>query len=146
MLLVWDLRFNQLWLQPVDRLCGLVVTIPGYGSRGPGFDSRRYKIFWEVVVLERGPLSLVSTTEELLGRKIIGFALGNRDYGGRDPLRWERDTHYLQKLLTSPTSSGLSFSIVRSRTQATEFFLLWRSRYWGMSHVVSRKGAPITCL
>jgi hypothetical protein len=26
-----------------------------------GFDSRRYLIFWEVVVLERGPLSLVST-------------------------------------------------------------------------------------
>jgi hypothetical protein len=32
-----------------------------------GFDS--YQIFWEVVCLERGPLSLVSTTEELLGRK-----------------------------------------------------------------------------
>jgi hypothetical protein len=34
-----------------------------------GFDSRRYQIFWEVVDLERGPLSLVSTIEELLGRK-----------------------------------------------------------------------------
>jgi hypothetical protein len=33
-----------------------------------GFDSRRYHIFW-VVGLERGPLSLVSTIEELLGRK-----------------------------------------------------------------------------
>jgi hypothetical protein len=30
-----------------------------------GFDSRRYQIFWEVVGLEWGPLSLVSTTEEL---------------------------------------------------------------------------------
>jgi hypothetical protein len=29
------------------------------------FDFRRYQIFWEVVGLERGPLSLVSTTEEL---------------------------------------------------------------------------------
>jgi hypothetical protein len=36
----------------------------------PGFDSRHYKIFWEVVRLERGPLSLVSTTEELLDRKV----------------------------------------------------------------------------
>jgi hypothetical protein len=37
--------------------------------RRPGFDSRHYqkKI---VVDLERGPLSLVSTTEELLDRKI----------------------------------------------------------------------------
>jgi hypothetical protein len=42
-----------------DRLCGLVVRVPAYRSRGPGFDSRRYQIFWEV---ERGPLSLVSVT------------------------------------------------------------------------------------
>jgi hypothetical protein len=35
----------------------------------PWFHSRRYHIFWEVVRLERGPLSLVSTTEELLERK-----------------------------------------------------------------------------
>jgi hypothetical protein len=33
-----------------------------------GFDSQRYQIFWEVVRLERGPLSLMSTIEELLGR------------------------------------------------------------------------------
>jgi hypothetical protein len=37
-----------------DRLCGLVVRVPGYRSRGPRFDSRRYQIFWEVVGLERG--------------------------------------------------------------------------------------------
>jgi hypothetical protein len=35
-----------------------------------GFDSRRYQNFREVVGLERGPLSLVSTTEELLDRKV----------------------------------------------------------------------------
>jgi hypothetical protein len=28
-----------------DRLCGLVVRVPGYRSRGPGFDSRRYVNF-----------------------------------------------------------------------------------------------------
>jgi hypothetical protein len=27
------------------RLFGLVVRVPGYRSRGPGFDYRRYKIF-----------------------------------------------------------------------------------------------------
>jgi hypothetical protein len=52
--------------------------------RVPGFDSRRYEI-WEVVGLERGPLSLMSTTEELLGRKSSGFGMQSREYGRRDP-------------------------------------------------------------
>jgi hypothetical protein len=38
--------------------------------RRPGFDSRHYQKRKEVVGLERGPLSLVSTTEELLNRKV----------------------------------------------------------------------------
>jgi hypothetical protein len=29
----------------IIRLCGLVVRVPGYRSRGLGFDSRRYQIF-----------------------------------------------------------------------------------------------------
>jgi hypothetical protein len=41
----------------------LDMTATGYRSRGPGFDSRRFQIFWEAVGLERGPLSLVSTRE-----------------------------------------------------------------------------------
>jgi hypothetical protein len=52
-----------------DRLCGLVVRVSGYRYRGPVFDSRRYQIFWVVVGLEQGPLSLVSllrSIEELL--------------------------------------------------------------------------------
>jgi hypothetical protein len=39
------------------------------------------------VGLERGPLSLVSTIEELLGRKDSGSGLENRDYGLGDPWR-----------------------------------------------------------
>jgi hypothetical protein len=54
----------------LDRLSGLVVRVPGYRSRGPGFDSRRYKIFWEVVGLELGPISLMRIIEELLDRTI----------------------------------------------------------------------------
>ena len=49
-----------------DRLCGLVVSVSGYRCRGLGFDSRRYQIFLVVVGLERGPLSLVRSVEELL--------------------------------------------------------------------------------
>jgi hypothetical protein len=39
------------------------------------------------VGLERGPLSLVSTIEELLGRKSSGSDLENRKYGQGDPSR-----------------------------------------------------------
>jgi hypothetical protein len=47
----------------------------GYRSRGPGIDSQCYQIFWEVVGLERGPFSLVSTIEEPLGRNDSGSGL-----------------------------------------------------------------------
>jgi hypothetical protein len=40
--------------------------------QGSGLDFRRYQIFREVVSLERGQLSLMSTIEELLGRKNSG--------------------------------------------------------------------------
>ena len=50
----------------LDRLCGLVVRVSGYRYRVPGFDSRRYQIFSVVGGLERGPLSLVRSIEELL--------------------------------------------------------------------------------
>jgi hypothetical protein len=59
----------------IDCLCDLVVRVPGYRSRGPGFDSRRYRISWEAVGLERGPLSI----EELLEWKSSGSGLENRD-------------------------------------------------------------------
>jgi hypothetical protein len=59
--------YFEVVLQNLDRLYGLVVRVPGYS---PGFDSRRYQIFWEVVGLERGPLSLVRIIEELLEWKV----------------------------------------------------------------------------
>jgi hypothetical protein len=52
-----------------DCLCRLVVRDLGYRFEGPGSipgTTRKKK----VVGLERGPLSLVSTTEELLDRKV----------------------------------------------------------------------------
>jgi hypothetical protein len=97
-----------------------VVRVPGSRSRGPGFDSRRFQIFWKVVGTERGPFSFVSTIEELLGRKSSGWCLETWEYGSGAPLRWPRDTHYPQKLETWPTSSSRSVSRVPSRTKATE--------------------------
>jgi hypothetical protein len=38
--------------------------------RRPGFDSQHYQGNKKLVGMERGPLSLVSTTEELLDRKV----------------------------------------------------------------------------
>jgi hypothetical protein len=52
-----------------DRLCGLVVRVIGYRSGGPGSIPGTTKK--KLVGLERGPLSLVSTTEKLLDRKVV---------------------------------------------------------------------------
>jgi hypothetical protein len=93
-----------------------------------GFDPLRYQIFWEVVGLERGPFSLVSTVEELFEKKCSRTGLEIREYCRGDPSLWPRDTLYPQKLaLTSPTSGGRSVGIVGSRTEATEF-----SFYYGL--------------
>jgi hypothetical protein len=74
------------------------------------------------VGLERGPLSVVSTIEKLLGRKNSGSRIESREYGRCDLSRWPRGTLYQQKLaLTSPTGGGHSVGIVCSRIQAPEF-------------------------
>jgi hypothetical protein len=74
------------------------------------------------VGLERGPLSLVITIEELLERKGRSSGPESREYGRRDPSRSPRGTLYLQKLALTPlTCGGRLVGIVRSRTQDTEF-------------------------
>jgi hypothetical protein len=81
--------------------------------------------FWEVVGLEWDSLSLVITIEGLLGRKSSSSGLESREYGCRNPSRWPHVTLYLQKLaLMSSTRSGRLVSIVCSRTQAMEIFLM----------------------
>jgi hypothetical protein len=73
------------------------------------------------VGLELSPLSLMSTIEEVLGRKSSDSGVESREYGRRVPLRWLRNTFYRQKLaLTSLSCGGRSVGIVRSRTKATE--------------------------
>jgi hypothetical protein len=62
-----------------------VVRVPGYRFKGPGSTPGATRFFWEVVGLERGPLRLVSTVEELLERKSSGSGLEteNTDAGIR---------------------------------------------------------------
>jgi hypothetical protein len=50
------------------KMTASVVGFPGYRSRGPDSILGTTRFFSEVVGLERGPLSLVSTIEELLER------------------------------------------------------------------------------
>jgi hypothetical protein len=75
-----------------------VVRVPGYRSGGPGFDSRHCI---NVVGLERGPLSLINTTEELHGSNSSGSGLESWEYGHRDSSRWPRGTLYPQKVVTN---------------------------------------------
>jgi hypothetical protein len=70
------------------------------------FVYRHYQIFWEVVGLERVPLSLVSTIEELVERKNSGSGLENRDYGRRDSPCWLR---------TIPLSSNAGTNLADKR-------------------------------
>jgi hypothetical protein len=70
-----------------DRLCGLVVRILRYRSGGPVSIPGTTRKEKRVVGLERGPLSLVSTTEELLDRKVAAPSRKPREYGRRDTSR-----------------------------------------------------------
>jgi hypothetical protein len=84
----------------------------------PGFHSRRYLIFWEVVCVEGGPLSLVSTIKSYSKEKVAA-PVWKTDITA---VRFRRADHSTtlckQNLaLTSPTSGGRSVGIVRSRTK-----------------------------
>jgi hypothetical protein len=77
---VLDILFLNCVFMIMDHLCGLVVRVCGYRSRGQ-------VRFLPLPGLERGPFSLVSTIEELLKRKSSGSGLEIREYGRRDPSR-----------------------------------------------------------
>jgi hypothetical protein len=62
-----------------DRLCVLVVRVPGCRHRGPGFDSRGYQIFWVAVGLGRVPLSPCEDKWGVTWKKSIGSGLENWD-------------------------------------------------------------------
>jgi hypothetical protein len=78
------------------------------------------------VGLERGPLSVVSTTEELLGRNSSGSGLEIREYG-LGIRHADHVAHSIRKKLAliSLTSGGRSVGILRLRTEATEFIYIY---------------------
>jgi hypothetical protein len=77
------------------------------------------------VGLEWGPLSLVSTIEELLERKSSGFGVEIEDTAVRI-CQADHVALSIRKKLTliSPTNGGPSVGIVGSQAQATEFSLV----------------------
>jgi hypothetical protein len=102
--------------------CGFYMGPPLWSSgqsswlqiQRSGFDSQQYQIFWEIVGLERGPLSLVSTTEELLGRKVSCSGLENWECSRRDPSRWPHGTLYPQKVDTNFADKRRSLGLYSS--------------------------------
>jgi hypothetical protein len=78
-------------------------------------------MFLEVEGLQRGPFSLVSTIEELLGGKITGSGLESREYdrkGSTTLTTW----HFITaKVGTNSADGSRSPGIVHSLAQATEF-------------------------
>jgi hypothetical protein len=109
-----------------DRLCGLVVRVLGYRSRGPG-SIPVATIFSENKWVWNGVHSASWVQLRIyLEEKNSCSDLESREYGSRDPSGWLRDALYPQKLtLTSPTRGGRSVGIVLSRTKATELLLYY---------------------
>jgi hypothetical protein len=76
------------YLERNDGLCGPVVWVPDYRSRGP--------------------LSLVNTIKGLLGRKCSGSGLEILEYGSRNVTQTTWHPLSTNLALTSPTSGGHS--------------------------------------
>jgi hypothetical protein len=99
----------------------LLLFILDYRPGGPGSipgTTRKKKL----VSLELGPLSLVSTTEELIDRKVAApvYKTENTAVGIR-PADHVAPSISKKLAITSPTSGGRSAGVVGSRTQTMEF-------------------------
>jgi hypothetical protein len=88
--------------------------------RGPGFDSRRFQVFREVAGLERDPLSLMRTTEGLLGRNRSGSGQETNDWGGSFALTMQ---HPLSaKVGTTSPRSGSHYSSFADQSHGVFYF------------------------
>jgi hypothetical protein len=111
-----------------------------------GFDSWRYHIFWEVVGLERGPLSLVSTINWLPQRS-SDSGLENREYGRRNPSCWPRGSLHPQNVCTNFVDKGRSLGRYSSLADSDHGVFLniehWWTCWWMRSFVGLQFSQPI---
>jgi hypothetical protein len=112
----WSSSHNlSIYICSLDHLCGLVIRVPGYRSRGSGFDSWRSQIFWEVLDLEQVLLSLVRINEEPLGRNRRGSNLETQ-INGCMPLPAKIDTNFAG-------CGGRLAGIISLQTNSHRFFI-----------------------
>jgi hypothetical protein len=100
--------------KPFQFICKIIKLFMKFG--GPPLWPSGQSSWLQMQGLEGGSLSLVSTIEELLERKVAALVY----YGYRDQLA-----------LTSPTSGSHSVDIVLSCTKAMEFFFVCSSNFGG---------------
>jgi hypothetical protein len=97
-----------------ERLCGLVVRVPGYRSRCPRIRFPALPGFVGSSGSRTGP---TQPREYNWGINSRGSGLEIQEYNREDPLRWPRDTICPQRLaLSLPTGCCRSVDIVHSRT------------------------------
>jgi hypothetical protein len=82
------------------------------------------------VDLERGPLSLVSTTEEILDRKVACSCLEKWEYGRRDPSRWPHGTPYTKKVVNHFADRRRSLGRYSSLADSDHWVLLYVTSCW----------------
>jgi hypothetical protein len=144
----WIFRY---YLERNYSLCGLVVRVPGYRSTGPGFDSRRHQIFWEVVGLGTGSTQPPEYNWGAAWKKKVAASVYKprlRPWGSvplttQHLLSTEVDTNFAVKRYFSLTDSGRGVNFFplelspsweadsctatqerhRSRTKATELII-----------------------
>jgi hypothetical protein len=121
-------------IQILQNLKGPPLWSSGQSSwlqiRRPGFNSRHYQKK-KVVGLERGPLSLVSTTEELLDRIVAApvFETENTAVGIRHADHVAPSIRKSWQPLRRQAAVA-RVGIVRSRIQTTEFSFFFLEFKW----------------
>jgi hypothetical protein len=89
-------------------------------SRGVGFDSRGYQIFWVVVGMERDPLSLMRVIDELQ-KKVAAPVYKTEINGRRYPLHWPRNTLPAEFSTKFPWSLGWYSSLAGPKATEPTF-------------------------
>jgi hypothetical protein len=94
---VWRMEMQLLHSRLNSVVSGGRFSASRYGRFNSLWDKKISVALFRERTIPTAPLSLVSTTEELLRRESIDCGLESREYGRRDPSLWPRDTFYQQK-------------------------------------------------